>query len=668
MKYFALLGALLMLVACGAKDDHGNFAVFPTGGSGGKATTSHAGASGTGGSSGAAEGGEAGAVDVTAPVVSITSPAAVSDPDKGMLVTGDTVLVLCDASAAKTTGATIDAQTVKIEAFDAKGVSIGTAATASTQNAMDANEYGATFSLVNQPNGAVSFTCSASDKSTPPVISTATINTFLDNGPTITPLSPLPLSSFSLKSKVLFKFTVTPSPLTSSDKLAAVDMTAGKVTLTVDNVVIDLTSAQSADDPTTYSVNVDLNDPVQFPKTPAGTVPVQITAWDTRGIEGKYPYTFDIDGTPPTIKIVSPSTGMVVGGHVTLEFTVSDAQSGVDTSTVSVTLNNQAPVLYDPTPNSGWEMNASTGTFDYGFDSNESSLKSQVQVHVVVQASDKATNAAEGATEDLYIDNQPPVVDLDPPPLQERRLVSTGVYNCSEPFDPLGVSPNDLAIVPSAGTYRSLVWDETNSVDGETVLHYAGADQTSVFLYAQADPATPLLVAKHNTQNYCDDLATDAASSLALEHLSPIAPQGASYYDSAAPVTAGVCTAGTDSSRPAYLCSTFSDLTRVIDHAVVGMTEPVIYAIAGSSIAECTGQNWSLVDAGLPNGWICLASLARDKVGNLGISPPLRVCLNSTLSGKVTPACAISSTIPPTCTDGCIPPPHFNDTIIDLPH
>src|SRR5450755_596137 len=187
MKYFALLGALLVALGCSGSD-HGGAFVDPggdSGGSGGR-TSSHAGAGGKNGTSGsggrgvgeAGEAGAAGAEDVLAPIVSITSPVLVSDPNKGAVVTGDTVVVLCDASASNTPGSTIDAQTVKIEAFDAKGVAIGTPATASTQNALDPNEYSATFSLVKQSNGPVSFKCSASDKSTPPTISTATISTF----------------------------------------------------------------------------------------------------------------------------------------------------------------------------------------------------------------------------------------------------------------------------------------------------------------------------------------------------------------------------------------------------------------------------------------------------------------------------------------------------------
>ncbi len=75
-----------------------------------------------------------------------------------------------------------------------------------------------------------------------------------------------------------------------------------------------------------------------------------------------------------------------------------------------------------------------------------------------------------------------------------------------------------------------------------------------------------------------------------------------------------------------------------------------------------------LSTAGLPNGWICMAASSQtDQVEMSGISAPLRVCLNSTLPGKVEPACANSSTTPPSCTDGCTAPPHFGVTLLDLP-
>ncbi len=682
MKYFVLVGAILALaVGCGSKNDA---PIYAGGGSGGSTSTGgstgHSGSGNRAGSGGSSvSGGDAGAAgddgssDGLAPKLEITSPTAVKDPNAAGIVTNSSLQVLCDVTPSSAPGATLDTQTVKIQALDQKGMPITTSATASTQNPKDGNEYGALVSLVSVSNGPISFTCSVSDKSSPPVVTTTTLSTFYDQGPTITPISPLPNSPLSLKNKVLFKFSVAPAPLSAADKSAAVDTSSGKVTLNVANQAITGLAADP-NDATTYSVNVDLNDPVLFPKALAGTIPVTIGAFNARGVQAKNAYTVDIDGTPPTITIVSPATGKVVGGHVTLEFTVADAQSGVDPATVNVTLNSLAPIFYDPAPLSGWSVSADGATFDYGFDSNSSEINGAIQVAVVIKAADKATNQAAGVSEQLYLDNQPPIVDLDPPKLQERRFVAGTTYTCSEPFDVLGNSPNDLSVVPSAGIYRGLVWDMTNEVDGEPVLHLAGTDQNSVILYAQPDASTPLLVAKHNTNNVCDDLNTTAVATPKQTGFIPVLPQGSSYYDAAAPAIPGVCIDGTDTQPPSFLCTAnASDLTRVIDHGVPGTTEPVIYSVRWSNNEECTGQAWSLIDAGLPNGWICMAAIAKDTVGNVGISAPLRVCLNSTAPGKTPPACATSSTTPPTCTDGCTPPGHFVSTsngaanVLDLP-
>ena len=659
MKKFLWPGVLVaaaVAVACGGSD-HGPFTDPTAGGSTSMAgRPGHAGSSGSGGDTSMGEGGAAGETSVgdpLLPIVRITSPTAAKDPDVDTVVTSQPVRVLCDASASKAAGATIDTSTVKIEAFGADGKAIGTPMTTSSQNSSDANEFVASFPITDVPNGALSFKCSVNDKSTPPKVATTTIGTFLDKGPTISVVSPAAASAFALSTPILFKFNVLPAPLSSSDKLAAVDDTKKKVTLTVNNQAIDLTGAQDPKDHTLYSVSVKLNDLMLFPKPPAGAVPVEIDAWNQRGTKAVLAYTFEIDGTPPTIAIVSPTPGTVVGNHVTLEFTVTDTQSGVDPSTVNVTVGTASPVYYSSQQNSGWALKDST--FDYSFTTDKLGL---IQAHVQVNASDYAANAAAGQSTDLYLDNQAPIIDLDPPAIQERRN-SNNAYTCSEPFYPLGASPHDGDVVQSAGVYRALVWDLTNSIDGEGIQHLAGTAKTSVTLYATpGDSKTPLISAKGGTT--CNTVASDV-----YESLVPIDPSGSSYFDSKAPVIPSYCGAGTASTPPDHLCTAnVSDLTRVIDHNVIGQTEPVVYAIKGLSGAECTGQDWSLVDAGLPNGWVCLAAVAQDKVLNPAVSRPLRVCLNSTAPGKIKPSCAISSEVPPSCTDGCTLPPTFLSAVI----
>src|SRR5450432_3321527 len=105
MKYFALLGALLVALGCGSKDHATAYVPPGGGGSGGRPSSSHAGAggktgtSGTGGdTSGSGEAGEAGtdSVNPLAPLIIITSPTEVTDPNKGPVVL-DKVRVLCTA-------------------------------------------------------------------------------------------------------------------------------------------------------------------------------------------------------------------------------------------------------------------------------------------------------------------------------------------------------------------------------------------------------------------------------------------------------------------------------------------------------------------------------------------------------------------------------------------
>jgi hypothetical protein len=64
-----------------------------------------------------------------------------------------------------------------------------------------------------------------------------------------------------------------------------------------------------------------------------------------------------------------------------------------------------------------------------------------------------------------------------------------------------------------------------------------------------------------------------------------------------------------------------------------------------------------LIAANRQDGFVCFAARAVDKVGNVGISPPIRVCVDTDLTDNVQPNCAkMSIPDPPSCTDGCTPP------------
>jgi hypothetical protein len=232
-------------------------------------------------------------------------------------------------------------------------------------------------------------------------------------------------------------------------------------------------------------------------------------------------------------------------------------------------------------------------------------------------------------------------------------------------------APNDGELVPDFAYYRMLVWDDTNGGFGQTYPRYAGTDTTSVSFYLQPDPSTPLLIdtkrGKPNDTGECDDLASDG---LKFPLLAPLVDFGSAIYNSAATPIPGLCVANAapddPKAYPPYVCSTFSDMRRVVHHDGPGNLEKVVWAVnpvgaMSSNSPSCSGDQWSISPLTTNDGWVCLAGRAKDTVGNVGVSPPLRVCLVSDPAlGRPVPACATSSTTPPDCTDGCTPHAHFS--------
>jgi hypothetical protein len=671
MKYFALLGALLVVVVgCGSKD-HATPYVGPSGGgSGGRVSSSHAGAGGKNGTSGsggsdAGEAGEAGAAGAPgdenplAPVVQISSPGAVSDPDNGKVLTGSEVTVTCSATKSPEAGAQpVLGSSIKIQMLGADGKQIGKdGAVMSTSNA---NEYSALFVLTGVPSGVVSFTCSASDESTSVVTGTATINTFYDAGPIIAITDPADKSAHPLGA-VQFKFSALPNVIATGDQDAGVD----KVTLKVDGVDITDFSPVTGT-PGYYQTSIDLNSPIKFPSPPVGSVSVVITATNKRGTTATSNTTFVVDSTGPLITIVSPPTvgAQFVTGQVVLIFTVEDevGGSGVNPDTVAVKVNTGDPVPYKE--GNSWHLADDRKTFTYAFSVKDTSVNTQVGVSI--DAYDSAGNKAKGASASYYVDTVPPIIDMDPPLLQEFDSTST---HCSELFDPLGDSPNDLAPIQGTDNFRALVWDEGNFIDSKNgIVFFSDVDATAgVRLYFQEDVSKPLL--KSDVPGaVCNQIAD---LTLPFANLVPIAPAGAAYFDSNAP-TPGFCTKGGDTIPPKQLCNQKSALTRVIQHEVATTTAvAVVYGLQGLTDSLCTGAQLDMTTKVTKDGWVCAAVAAQDKLGNASVSAPIRLCLDA-LAYPGTPACAEPNPPdPPTCVpaapNGCTAPVRFTETLITKP-
>jgi hypothetical protein len=644
-----MVSVLSGIAACG-EDDHAPVATnFSRGGNG---TGARGGTSGNEGGEGGS-GGEMEPTNPLAPVVSVTNPEGLSDPDDGEVLTAGTVTVTCDITQSTEAGAQpVDPTTVKVQLLDGEG---NVVAEVDGVPGEDEGTFSGTLTVpADLPNGEVRLQCVASDTSAMPIQGLGFIDTFVDQGPTIIASEPIMNSAHALEGAVAFEFDVLPAPLADGDEGAEIS----EVTLDVNGISIDVDQ-----DGDTYTTDIDFTDPVLFPDTPTGIVPVLIRATNSREpepITRTLGYDIVIDGEGPAIEITSHASNDVVGGQVVLEFTVTDALTAVNRDSVSIQLNNEDPVEFvDADP---WTE--ANGVYTYSFDSRNI-VSSKVQITVNISATDTVGNDSSGASLTLWIDNTPPAVDLDPSNVREFKLVG-GVEHCSSAFDPVGPEAvNDEGLIGEIETFRVAVWEQTNGILGQNVFHYAGTDTESVYIYLQPDVDTPLLIdTDDDADNLCDELAVeDVGVFLQLEGIGATGAAIYDDYDSGADPDQGTCVLDSTSAVPDPLCeSDASDMHRVIAHdGKPGI--PVIFAKPELVGAECTGAQWEIGPFIDQDGWVCLAARAVDVVGNVGISPPLRACFDS-LDIPGEPACATMSDTPPDCTDTCTPPPGWGSVII----
>jgi hypothetical protein len=608
------------------------------------------------GDGGMGDGGGAPSTDPpkNAPVVEVTSPKASAEPKDGV-ITEQVVRATCEVTRSTEPGATeVDPTTVRLSMLDAKGKAIAEKDASSTGVG---GAYEADFVVTMVPTGRISFQCSASDKKG--IEGRDEVTTFVDHGPEITVLSPLPDSAHAQKGGLAVQFKVAAVPLTADDAEADVD----EVTFTLDGKPFDLDASGN-----TYTASIALDDTDLFPTVPAGSITIKATNSRTPSpATANTSYGILVDGLGPTVTIQKPAPQAVVGGQVQVEFTVTDAGSGVDPASVNVTLYaGQSKIFYDPTK--GWSKNGDK--FVFSFDSKEVEKFAPIQTTINIRANDKVGNpSATGQSVQIYLDNAPPQVDLDP---QNIRTVSA--TSCSGSFDPVGdASANDLDGTPGRralsrfGWFRAFVSERGNYEPGQSIVWLSGTNQKEVRVYYQADPenaATKLLVSKNaGVDSTCDDIGgiDDLQNGPPFSGMTPpstTGPMGTPWNKvdpDATPTAPGSCTL-TAGAQPDWLCPTHTSNMFYVPFNQQ-LKEPYVYVVGTPNMqdASCTGIDLNFLRTGQPEGWVCVAARAVDNAGNVGISPPLRLCADDPTTPEH-PACAVSSTVPPSCTDGCTPP------------
>jgi hypothetical protein len=600
------------------------------------------GAKSTGGRGNTAGAGGSGVSDPAAPLVTVLSPEAVSEPGQGGVLVEPEIDVVCEVKRSTVAGAEpVDKSSVTIDLLDADGEPIESKPAAPTDVV---DQFSAHFFLTQiEQNGRVGFRCNARDTAQAPKHGFHVIESFVDHGPKITVTAPEPDSAHALIGAVRFEFKVEPDPVADDDEEAEL----GTVHFDVNGV--DIHPGSPADG--TYTAFVNFADQDLFADIPNGAVPVLIRAENQRApvpAERLHKYEFVIDGEGPVISIQSPANEQVVGGQVQLKFSVSDELSGVDSESVVIELNGQENHYGE-----GGTWSQEGDNYVFLFDSTQAEEDSKIQATITIRATDDVGNSSDGESLIVYLDNVPPLVDLDPSHVREAREINNQLV-CSLAFDPVGdLAANDEATVFDVQRMRALVADMTNVAPGQNILYFSTQDIDSVYVYLQPDISQPLLI-DADGDGVCDELI-ETRNDLPFQHLSPLYPGGEAWYGPGASETdqsfpkPSKCEYQDLAQVPDMLCGDESDMRRVVSWSV-DASIPMIYSVGNNAPGDsCTGTDWEIGQF-VDEGWFCVAARAEDNVGNVGISRPLRLCFDNSVGAE--PDCSN----PPECTDGCRPP------------
>lgn len=357
-----------------------------------------------------------------------------------------------------------------------------------------------------------------------------------------------------------------------------------------------------------------------------------------------------LDGDGPEIVLVSPEPGEVVSGLVTITVEITDPAGLLDDSVIATMV----------TPDNNFRLFRSSGTntFRGSFDTRELDNASIIVfADVIVRArSSLGIESAFGFI--VTLDNTPPRISLDPPQIREGRFEGT-TLECSRLFDPVGSDAiNDLSIrQPQLSEIRAWVEDRANGASSAqgVVTPAAGVAEATVELFVLDDDsaANALVIDRtDDADDICDEInpllipssIPMASNEVALIELGALDPTGDSHF--APPLTPfsgpdGDCSPPADSPpAPDPLCFQ-SPASRIIANPLT-TDVPVIYSIPPANELQCLGFAFDFIGANISEGWACVAVRAEDAVGNVAISPPLRVCFDDFIAGNGAPDCSLA--------------------------
>lgn len=594
------------------------------------------------------------AMNSEGPVVEVLSPTApaTGDYSSGAIVTERRFAARCRAETNSGTGDKVDSTSVRMSATVGGASFEAVALPTSTPG-----EYEADMVVDGFPNGALSVRCTASDISANARENSEAISSFLDLGPTITILTPIADTSYANQADVAF--TVEAAPVNSDDTFGTPDF--ANIVLQVSGVSVPVTNDNGL-----FSATIVFDDPMFDPVLDQEQT-ISVLAPNTRTTTAtvrEKNLVFNVDSEGPAISPITPLPGNLVAGILPITAEVIDPTGIMELSVIATIAGVHEVQLTSVNGD-----NQFTGSFDTRL------LGPMVYPNIIIRARDATGNQSSYGYV-VSLDNAPPMVSLDSPPMRESQKNGEGLIECSHQFDPLGRDAvSDGQTVPQLFEIRARLEDRSNTGTSNSgiVFPIASVDPSEVQFFVLDDASAALLV-DTDSDGFCDEInplllptsVPSASDEVAAFDLIEIPTTGASFFGTdIAPTFTDTsndfCNAKDDDTAPDLVCSAV-DMTRVIK--MRDYDANVIFGIPPAVGNQCLGNAVDALATNISDGWSCMAVLGKDFLGNQNVSAPMRVCIDSDLSGEN--GCAamgeIATTGLPNCTGTYDPETETVDT------
>jgi len=407
--------------------------------------------------------------------------------------------------------------------------------------------------------------------------------------------------------------------------------------------VIQMQETVTTEQQRVFVGSIDFDDPV-FGLPLSGRQVLTATAVNANGAKTIEQRTFVVDDKGPSIVVKSQAPGDLIGGIVDIEVELTD-QAGVLASSAQVLIGNELDNrLVTLRPDLENNKNF-IGQFD------TRTLSDHMLWPVMsFRVADSLGNESHYDLQ-VALDNGPPRISLDPPANFHAWREREGVIECSRPFDPVGDDAvNDLQTVQQIAEFRARIEDQGNYVPSAEWLPVAAVDPSSVWLYVLHSNLNRPLIVDGDGDGECDainpeviPLGSEPRPDQAVAvNLVSIPPGGVADFRpfAAPPVVSDPflppgCTSEGIAVRPPGTICDVTPLTVLIYY--LSNQTPAIWTIPNvvtGDALRCLGLPFDFRANEVEDGWVCVAVSARDNLGNLGVSWPLRVWVDKDNVGK----------------------------------